>query len=137
MDGSGEGVREDVREDRDDALRPGLRVRDQVAPPFPDDVQTLGLVVLAERLRPNAAATVTFFADQRIELKVLSGDAPTTAGAIARDAGVPGSAPALDGEALPSEPAALREAVLAAPAVGRISPDGKRAVVSALTDDGR
>ena len=91
-------------------------------PPFPDDVQTLGLVVLAERPRPNAAATVTFFADQRIELKVLSGDAPTTAGAIARDAGVPGSAPALDGEALPSEPAALREAVLAAPAVGRISP---------------
>ena len=106
-------------------------------PSFPDDVQALGLVVLAERLRPNAAATVAFFADQHVALKVLSGDAPATAGAIARDAGVPGSAPALDGEALPSEPAALREAVLAAPAVGRISPDGKRAVVDALTDDGR
>jgi magnesium-transporting ATPase (P-type) len=93
--------------------------------------------VLAERLRPNAAETVTFFADQQITLKVLSGDAPATAGAIARDAGVPGSAPALDGEALPSESAALREAVLAAPAVGRISPEGKRAVVDALADDGR
>jgi magnesium-transporting ATPase (P-type) len=106
-------------------------------PQFPDDVQALGLVVLAERLRPNAAETVTFFANQQITLKVLSGDAPATAGAIARDAGVPGSAPALDGEALPSESAALREAVLAAPAVGRISPEGKRAVVDALTDDGR
>jgi magnesium-transporting ATPase (P-type) len=106
-------------------------------PMFPDDVQALGLVVLAERLRPNAAATVAFFADQQIVLKVLSGDAPATAGAIARDAGVPGSAPALDGESLPSEAAALREAVLDAPAVGRISPDGKRAVVDALTDDGR
>jgi cation-transporting ATPase E len=105
-------------------------------PSFPDDVQALGLVVLAERLRPNAAATVAFFADQQIVLKVLSGDAPATAGAIARDAGVPGSEPALDGEALPTEPTALREAVLAAPAVGRISPDGKRAVVDALTDDG-
>jgi cation-transporting ATPase E len=103
-------------------------------PPFPDDVQPLGLVVLAERLRPNAAATVAFFADQQVELKVLSGDAPATAGAIARDAGVPGSTPALDGEALPTEPAALREAVLSAPAVGRISPDGKRAVVHALAE---
>ena len=102
-------------------------------PAFPDDVRALGLVVLAERLRPNAAETVAFFAEQDVELKVLSGDAPATVGAIARDAGVPGSAPALDGEALPSEPAALREAVLSAPAVGRISPDGKRAVVDALT----
>ena len=100
-------------------------------------MQALGLVVLAERLRPNAADTVAFFADQQVDLKVLSGDAPATVGAIAHDAGVPGSAPALDGEALPSEPEALRKAVLAAPAVGRISPDGKRAVVDALTDAGR
>jgi cation-transporting ATPase E len=104
---------------------------------FPDDVRALGLVVLAERLRPNAADTVAFFAAQDIELKVLSGDAPATAGAIARDAGVPGSAPALDGEALPVQPAALREAVLAAPAVGRISPEGKRSVVDALAGAGR
>jgi magnesium-transporting ATPase (P-type) len=43
----------------------------------------------------------------------------------------------VDGEALPSDPAALREAVLAAPAVGRISPEGKRAVVDALGQAGR
>jgi magnesium-transporting ATPase (P-type) len=58
-------------------------------------------------------------------------------GAIAGDAGVPGSAPALDGESLPTEPAALREAVLSAPAVGRISPEGKRAIVAALAGGGR
>jgi magnesium-transporting ATPase (P-type) len=106
-------------------------------PPFPGDVRALGLVVLAERLRPNAAETVAFFAAEEVDLKVLSGDAPATVGAIARDAGVPGSAGALDGEALPSQPAALREAVLAAPAVGRISPEGKRAVVDALAGAGR
>jgi magnesium-transporting ATPase (P-type) len=50
---------------------------------------------------------------------------------------VPGSAPALDGELLPSEPAALLTAILAAPAVGRIAPEGKRAVVDALTGAGR
>ena len=106
-------------------------------PQFPDDVRALGLVVLAERLRPNAAETVAFFTAQDVALKVLSGDAPATAGAIARDAGVPGSAPALDGEALPTEPAALHDAVLSAPAVGRISPEGKRQVVNALADAGR
>jgi cation-transporting P-type ATPase E len=106
-------------------------------PQFPEDVRALGLVVLAERLRPNAAETVAFFTAQAVDLKVLSGDAPATAGAIARDAGVPGSAPALDGEALPSEPEVLRDAVLSAPAVGRISPEGKRDVVGALTGAGR
>jgi cation-transporting P-type ATPase E len=110
---------------------------DGLDPPFPDDVKPLGLVVLAERLRPNTASTVAFFADQQVALKVLSGDAPATAGAIARDAGVPGSTPALDGEALPREPSALRGAVLSAPAVGRISPQGKRAVVRALAEAGR
>jgi magnesium-transporting ATPase (P-type) len=106
-------------------------------PPFPDGVQPLGLVVLAERLRSNAAETVAFFAEEQVTLKVLSGDAPATAAAIAHDAGVPGSGAALNGEALPSEPAELRDAVLGAPAVGRISPEGKRAVVGALKEDGR
>ena len=106
-------------------------------PPFPKNVRALGLVVLSEQLRPNAADTVAFLAAQDVEVKVLSGDAPATVGAIARDAGVPGSAPALDGEALPSEPASLREAILSAPAVGRIAPEGKRAVIDALADAGR
>jgi cation-transporting P-type ATPase E len=106
-------------------------------PLFPDDVQALGLVVLAERLRPNAADTVAFFIAEGVELKVLSGDAPATVGAIAHDAGVPGSAAALDGEALPTESGALRDAVSSAPAVGRISPEGKRAVVAALAGAGR
>jgi magnesium-transporting ATPase (P-type) len=100
-------------------------------------VRALGLVVLAERLRANAAETVAFFTSQGVELKVLSGDAPATVGAIAHDAGVPGASSALDGDALPADPAALRDAVLSAPAVGRISPDSKRAVVAALADAGR
>ena len=108
----------------------------EVDPQFPVDAQPLGLVAFAERLRANADETVAFFAAQGVDLKVLSGDAPATVGAIARDAGVPGTAPALNGEALPADPAELREAILAAPAVGRISPEGKRAVVEALAGAG-
>src|SRR5581483_3621913 len=47
---------------------------DSLQPKFPDDVRPLGLVVLAERLRPNAAQTVSFFASEDVALKVLSGD---------------------------------------------------------------
>lgn len=110
---------------------------DHSEPRFPPEVQSIGLAVLAERIRPNAPETVAFFASQRVDLKVLSGDAPATVGSIAHDAGVPGSAPALDGEALPGDAEDLRRAVLSAPAVGRISPEGKRAVIDALTDGGR
>jgi magnesium-transporting ATPase (P-type) len=118
---------------RTDAPLPG----DDSEPKFPRDAQPLGLVVLAEQLRPNAADTVAFLSEEGVGLKMLSGDAPATAGAIARDAGVPGSGPPLDGEALPSESSALRDAVLSAPAVGRISPEGKREVVHALASAGR
>ncbi len=104
---------------------------------FPARVEVLGLVVLAERLRPDADRTVAFLAEEDVLLRVLSGDAPATVEAIARDAGVPGEAAALDGGTLPDDPGALREAILAAPAVGRISPEDKRRVVAALTDSGR
>ena len=70
------------------------------------------------------------------------GDAPATVGAIAHDAGVPGSAPALDGEALPSEPEALRKAVLPHPpsAASRRWQAGRRGRADrrrALRRDGR
>ena len=110
---------------------------DGTDPPFPEDVTPLGLVVLAERLRPSAAETIAFFTAQEVELKVLSGDSPSTVGAIAHDAGVPGSGATLDGDELPSDPAALRDAVMSAPGVGRISPEGKRDVVDALESAGR
>ncbi|MGD9734641.1 MAG: HAD-IC family P-type ATPase [Solirubrobacterales bacterium] len=106
-------------------------------PALPTPVRPLGVAVLAERLRPGTEETIAFLAREEVDLRLLSGDAPATAGAIARDAGIPGEAAPLDGGELPSDPAALREAVLAAPAVGRISPEGKSAVVEALGEGGR
>jgi magnesium-transporting ATPase (P-type) len=106
-------------------------------PPFPADARPLGLAVLAERLRPGTVDTIAFLAAEQVDQRVLSGDAPATVGAIAGDAGIPGTAPALDGGNLPDDPVALRAAVLEAPAVGRISPEGKSAVVAALTEGGR
>jgi magnesium-transporting ATPase (P-type) len=106
-------------------------------PTLPPALEPMGVLVLAERLRPEARETVEYFRSQGIDLKVLSGDAPETVAAIAADAGIPVAAGrAADGSRAGEDPAALRAAVDAA-VVGRISPEGKRAVVEALRDRGR
>ena len=94
-----------------------------------------GLVLLAERLRPEARSTVDWFRSQGVELKVLSGDRPETVAAIARDAGIDG--PAADASSLPAEPVELRQLVAGHSVFGRISPQDKRRVVEALRESGR
>jgi P-type E1-E2 ATPase len=103
----------------------------------PTALEPLGLVVLAERLRPETRATVEYFSGEGISLCVLSGDAPETVAAIAADAGILSAGPPLAGDGLPDDPAALREAVAASAVVGRITPEGKRLVVEALRGGGR
>jgi len=99
-------------------------------------LQPLGIVVLAEELRASASETIAFFAREGVALKVLSGDNPATVGAIARDLGIEATGPALDGRHLPEDDAELLAAVKAAPAIGRISPEGKERVVRVLGEGG-
>jgi P-type E1-E2 ATPase len=102
----------------------------------PRNATVLGLVILAERLRPNARASVDYLLSKGVAIKVLSGDAPETAASIAADAGIPSSSP-LHGDDLPSDPAVLREVAGRTTVVGRISPEGKRYFVEALMATGR
>ena len=102
----------------------------------PPGLEPLGLVVIAEQLRLDAGATVDFFRRQGVELKVISGDAPDTVAAIASDAGIH-AGPALDGRHLPDDDGELRRLAVEAGVVGRISPEGKKRVVEALTASGR
>jgi cation-transporting P-type ATPase E len=94
-----------------------------------------GLVLLAERLRPEARSTVEWFRSQGVELKVLSGDRPETVASIAHDAGIDGAA--VDASSLPEDKAELQQLALTHSVFGRISPDGKRRLVEALRDAGR
>ncbi|HEX5800301.1 MAG TPA: HAD-IC family P-type ATPase [Gaiellaceae bacterium] len=103
---------------------------------LPSSTRPLGLVVLAERLRPNVRATVAFFQEQGIELKVLSGDRPATVAAIARDAGLP-VREAIDAGALPRDRDELARLLRTVDVIGRIAPEDKRRVVETLRDSGR
>ena len=93
-----------------------------------------GLVLLAERLRPEARQTVEWFHRQGVRLKVLSGDRPETVASIARDAGIDG--PALDASDLPADAGGLRRVVAEHAVLARISPEDKRRVVESLVADG-
>ena len=102
----------------------------------PEDLEPLGIVVLGEELRPAVRDTIAFLRREGIEIKVLSGDAPQTVAAIARDVGIP-VAGVRDGAEIPGDPQALRRFALDVSVVGRISPEGKRAIVNELTAAGR
>lgn len=118
------------------ALAAGDVVLDGHGEAPPAGARVLGLVVIAERLRPNVRETIAYLLEQGIEVKVLSGDAPTTVAAIARDVGLHASE-VIEGAEIPEDPQDLRELALRVEVIGRISPEGKRAIVGALADAGR
>lgn len=68
----------------------GLRVlllarttRELDSPDLAQDADPTALVVLEQRLRPDAADTLSYFADQNVAAKVISGDNAVSVGAVA------------------------------------------------------
>ena len=95
------------------------------------------LVVIDQRLRSDAAETVSYFLEQDVAIKVISGDNPATVGAIAEQAGVPHAAEPLDARELTEDPALLEEPIDSHSVFGRVTPAQKQAMVGALHLRGR
>jgi hypothetical protein len=62
---------------------------------LPQGLRATAFVLLAERLRSDAAQTIAYFAAQGVALKVISGDSPLTVSAVAARAGLPQAGGAL------------------------------------------
>jgi cation-transporting ATPase E len=106
---------------------------------LPADLGPVALVVLAERIREDAAEVLGYFTDQQVSLKVISGDNPRTVGVVAAAVGVPGvtgAEDAVDARTLPEDPEALADALEAHSVFGRVTPHQKRAMVTALQGRG-
>ena len=89
------------------------------------------LVLLSNKLRREAADTFRYFAEQGVEVKVISGDNPVTVAEVARRAGIPGSDRYVDAQTLLND-AALQAAALQFTVFGRVRPEQKRKLVQAL-----
>ena len=102
---------------------------------LPDDRSSVALCTLAEQVRPDAAETLRYFAEQGITIKVISGDNPSTVAAVAAEVGLEVGEP-VDARSLGDEPEDLRELVEERTVFGRVSPQQKRAMVQALQANG-
>ncbi|HET7276530.1 MAG TPA: HAD-IC family P-type ATPase, partial [Dermatophilaceae bacterium] len=99
-------------------------------------LEPAALVVLAERLRPDAADTLRYFAEGGVQVKLISGDSPRTVGAVASALGMPGAHHPLDAAPLGDDLAAISPVVEESTVFGRVRPRQKQTIVAALRDHG-
>jgi len=101
----------------------------------PPDAEPVALLTFRERIRPDAAQTLTYFAAQGVGVRIISGDNPQTVAAIARDVGL--DAPhGFDARDLPDDDAELGRVMEENVVFGRVTPDQKRRMVVALKSAG-
>lgn len=120
------------------------------------------LVVLRQKVRPDAADTVAYCTAEGMSVKVISGDNAASVAAVARSVGVPGAERAVDARSLPaadgdaaavagsrraakrrrsvpaadSAPGSFGQQVEQGVVFGRVRPDQKRDMVAALQGNG-
>jgi cation-transporting ATPase E len=119
----------------------GLRVlllaragRDLDDPGVADGAKPAALVVLEQRLRPDAADTLRYFAEQNVRAKVISGDNAVSVGAVATKLGLSGST--VDARRMPRDKDGMADALDEGTIFGRVTPQQKRDMVGALQSHG-
>ena len=103
-------------------------------PDAPGTVTPVALVVLEQRIRPDARDTLDYFASQKVSIKVISGDNAVSVGAVAGSLGLEGET--MDARQLPDQPDKLADTLEEYTTFGRVRPDQKRAMVHALQSRG-
>lgn len=100
----------------------------------PTGMRPIAFLLISDRIRADAGKTLEFFEKQKVELKIISGDSPVTASAIAKRAGVK-NYEAVDATMLKTqediEAAAEKYSVF-----GRVTPSQKKELIAALKRKG-
>ena len=103
---------------------------------LPASLRPEALVLFEEKVRSDAADTLRYFAQQGVQLKVISGDNPRTVAAVARRVGLGDGEDALDARTLPDDEGELADLLETHSVLGRVTPHQKRAIVAALQSRG-
>ncbi|WP_030573360.1 HAD-IC family P-type ATPase [Streptomyces aureocirculatus] len=136
---SGDPALDEIEQLNHDGLRVLLLARaagDLDSPEVARDAHATALVVLEQRLRPDAADTLRYFEEQNVQAKVISGDNAVSVGAVAGKLGLPGAANTVDARRLPADQAEMAEELDANSVFGRVTPQQKRDMVGALQSKG-
>jgi cation-transporting P-type ATPase E len=101
---------------------------------LPDDLSVVALVELHETPRPQVAGTLSYFAEQQVTVRVISGDNPSTVRSLAERVGLLDADRAVDARSLPADEADFADAVEVNRVFGRVTPEQKQQMVKALHD---
>lgn len=94
-------------------------------------ISPIGYIVLSNPIRENAESTFTYFKEQGVAIKVISGDNSATVSEVAKRAGIDGAENYVDASTLASEKD-ITEAVDKYTVFGRVTPKQKQLIVRAL-----
>lgn len=108
-----------------DGMPDGKELTEKAAP--------LGLVFFSNPIRKEAPETFRYFAEQGVDIKVISGDNPVTVSQAALQAGVKNAENYIDVSVPGTE---LQDAALKYTVFGRVTPEQKRQLVRALKNAG-
>ena len=100
-----------------------------------DGILPLGYVTLSNPIRANAKETFSYFKEQDVAIRVISGDNPQTVSEVAKRAGIEGAENYVDATTLDSK-AKIRDAVERYAVFGRVTPKQKQLIVKALQEAG-
>ncbi|MDP9806271.1 cation-transporting ATPase E [Trueperella bonasi] len=103
------------------------------APGAPVDVRPMALLVLDQKIRPDARDTLEYFAEQGVEVKVISGDNAASVGAVTQRLGIE-AGQAVDARHI--DESAFAQTIENNRVFGRVRPDQKQDMVKALQGNG-
>ena len=98
-------------------------------------VTPIALIFLNNQIRPDAASTFQYFAEQGVSIRVISGDNPVTVSEVAARAGIKYAERYIDASTLRTE-RDFNEAVKKYTVFGRVTPEQKRKLVRAFQSQG-
>lgn len=112
-----------------------LSEADTEAERLPDGVTAIIVLTFREQVRPDAAQTLQYFERQQVGIRIISGDNPRTVAAIAREVGID-VAEGFDARRLPEDDAELADVLDRETVFGRVTPEQKKRMVTALQSHG-
>ena len=99
------------------------------------NTEAVCFIILANPVRANAPETFSFFREQGVEIKVISGDNPVTVSEVARQAGIENAGSYIDASTLTTD-SSLAAAAVRYTVFGRVTPEQKRKLIKALRKAG-
>ena len=98
-------------------------------------LEILAFVIIKDNIRPTAGDTLRYFKEQSVEIKIISGDNPSTVSNILKQLDFEGYDRYIEGKDLPNDYNELQKVVKDKTIFGRMTPIQKQMVIKALKEE--